>query len=230
MMIEWLGQFSPLAVDFILCVGIMTILAADLILPPGNKKILGWASLAIMCMSFAATFLLDCDGNAFGGAYMGTAFSTMMKQIFFMSAILSILASINYAERHFTNRQGEFYLLILCSVLGMSLVSGAQNLILLVVCFELMGIPLYVLAAFARNDKLAVEGALKLYLIGAVSSVTVLYGMSLLFGLAGSADIRRSRLHSTYRPRGLDWPHLSPWLRSVLSLGFSVPYVDTRYL
>jgi len=71
----------------------------------------------------------------------------------------------------------------------MSVVTGANNLILVVVCFELMGIPLYVLAAFSRKDRRGVEGALKLYLVGAVSSVTMLYGLSLLFGIAGSADI-----------------------------------------
>jgi NADH-quinone oxidoreductase subunit N len=189
MNVSWLGAFSPLAVDILLCIGIFTILLADLILPPGDKKVLGWGSLGVLCACIAASFLIPCHGEAFGGAYTGSEFTVVLKQVFLVSGALTVLVSLSYAQRHFSNRQGEYYLLLLCSILGMSMVTGANNLILVAVCFELMGIPLYVLAAFSRNDKRGVEGALKLYLVGAVSSVTMLYGLSLLFGVTGSADI-----------------------------------------
>jgi NADH-quinone oxidoreductase subunit N len=189
MTVSWLGPFAPLAVDIVLCIGIGTILFFDLLLPPGDKKVLGWGSLGVLVACLTANFLFPGHGDTLGGAYTGSAFSVLLKQVFFIAGALCILVSLDYAQKKFPNRQGEYYLMLLCSILGMSMVTGANNLILVVVCFELMSIPLYVLAAFSRTDRHGIEGALKLYLVGAVSSVTMLYGLSLLFGVTGSADI-----------------------------------------
>jgi len=81
------------------------------------------------------------------------------------------------------------------SVLGMTLLPGARDLVLLVVCFELMGLPLFVLAGYAKTDdpkgpgKHAPEAALKLYLVSAVSAAITLFGLSFVYGLTGSTRI-----------------------------------------
>jgi len=189
MSLDMLQQFAPVAVDMWLLIGALTILLTDLVPSPGDKRMLAWGTLLTMAVAFCGTFAFDLTGEAWGGAYVGSAHAVLLKQIFLAGGILTVLGSYKMVAESYERRQGEFYQLLLYSLLGMTLLAGARDLILLVVCFELMGIPLYVLAAFSRSDGRAVEGGLKLYLIGAVSSVTMLFGMSLLFGLGGTTSI-----------------------------------------
>jgi NADH-quinone oxidoreductase subunit N len=198
--VAWLGDFAPLAVDLILVLGALAVLLADLIAPPGEKRLPGWGALATLVVAMAATFFLDLSGEAWGGVYVGDALAVFFKRVFLAGAILAVLGSQHFVADTFPRRQGEYYLLVLCSVLGMSLLGGVRDVILLVVCFELMGIPLYVLAAYAKKNVLGVEGALKLYLVGAVSSVTMLYGLSLLFGLSGSTQIAEIAAYAAMDP------------------------------
>lgn len=189
-MIEFdLQTLAPLSVDAGLLVGAMALLITDLILPPGDKKVLGWSALAILAAALLGTTALDITGASVGEAYVADGLTVLLKQLFYAAGILTILGSLEYAQREFPRRQGEYYLLLLFSILGMSLLAGARDLILLAVCFELMGIPLYVLASFSRKDGLAVEAALKLFLVGAVSTVTMMYGLSLLFAFVGSTNL-----------------------------------------
>jgi len=183
------ATLTPLVVDIGLLVGALALLLTDILLPPGDKRVLGWGALAILVVALGGTALVDITGASIAGAYHADALTVLLKQLFLAAGALTVLGSLGYAQRRFQRRHGQYYLMLLCSVLGMSLLAGARNMILLAVCFELMGVPLYVLAAFARRSPLAVEGALKLFLVGAVSSVTMMYGLSLLFGFAGTTDL-----------------------------------------
>ena len=189
MTLPWLAEFSPLAVDLILLIGTLSLLVVDLILPAGEKRLLAWGALGVVVAALIGTFALDISGEAWGGVYEGDALALWFKRVFLMTAGLVVLGAQQQVSTAFSRRQGEYYLLLLFSVMGMSLLAGVRDFILLVVCFELMGIPLYVLAAFARRDAKAVEGGMKLFLVGAVSSAVILYGLSLLCGLAGSTEI-----------------------------------------
>jgi NADH-quinone oxidoreductase subunit N len=84
----------------------------------------------------------------------------------------------------FARRATEYYLLMLASLLGMLVLASARDLILLFVAFELMSIPLYVLAGFQKGEDLAVEAALKFFLVGTVSSALIAYGLSFVYGIA----------------------------------------------
>ena len=186
---------GPLAADLVLLLGMGTLLTVDLVLPPGDKRLLGWGALYTLAAALAATFLVDLTGEAVGGAYLGDPTAVMFKRIFFATGGLAILGALGEIGARFGRRQGEYWLLVLSSVLGMSLLAGARDILLLVVCFELMGIPLYVLAAWDKARPAAVEGALKLFLVGAVSSIILLFGLSLVCGLAGSTDIAEIAAH-----------------------------------
>src|SRR3954468_10175278 len=83
---------------------------------------------------------------------------------------------------------GAFYSLLLGSVLGMTLIAQAQNLIAFFVALELLSIPLYVLCASARRQERSLESGLKYLIIGSIGSATVLYGFALLYGASGSTD------------------------------------------
>ncbi len=187
--LDFLGPLAPLGVDLIVAVGAMAILITDIVLPPGDKRILGFGTLGILAAALVGCFVLDIDGAALGGAYHGDAMARFLKVIFIAGGFLAVLGAQAHISDGSTRRQGEYYELLLFSLLGMTILAGTQDLILLVVCFELMGIPLYALAAWERRDARAVEGALKFFMIGAVSSVTILFGLSFLFGLSGTTAI-----------------------------------------
>lgn len=180
---------GPLSADLILVVGIGAILATDLVLPPGDKRLLGWGALYALMAALLATFAMDLSGPAVNGAYAGDSVALLFKRIFYVGGTLGALGALAVQGERFTRRQGEYWILLLSSVLGMSLMAGARDLLLMVVSFELMSIPLFVMAAWAREDRLSVEGALKLFIIGAASSVTLMFGISILTGLSGTTQI-----------------------------------------
>ncbi len=194
MMPTW-ADFSPLAVDLALAVGILVVLIADLVGGPKSGRGIAYVCGLLLLGLLAGTFFLDLNGPSMSGAYVGDAWSTFFKRLFLASGALAILGSADHVARHTPHRQSEYHLLILFSVLGMSLLPGARDLILLVVCFELMGIPLFVLAAWAKTDdphgvgKNAPEAALKLYLVGAASTAITLFGLSLIVGLSNTTSI-----------------------------------------
>jgi NADH-quinone oxidoreductase subunit N len=186
-------QLSPLSLDLLLAGGILLLLVVDLIHPRLGR---GNANLAALILAgvFAASFALDTSGIAIGGAYVGGAWPLLFKRIFLIAGIIAMLGSSAHVERCYPKRQGEYYLLLLFSLLGMTLLAGAQDLILLLVCFELMSLPLAVLAAFDKNDvesgeQRTPEGALKFYLVGVTSTAITLLGISLLFGMAQTTNI-----------------------------------------
>ncbi len=187
------GDLSPLGLDLLLACGILLVLFVDLAFPRLGR---GHAALNVVVLAvvLAASFALDTSGSAIGGAYVGGAWPLLFKRIFLIAGIIAVLGSSEHVERRYPRRQGEYYLLLLFSLLGMTLLPGTQDLILLLVCFELMSLPLAILAAYDKNDADAggqrtPEGALKFYLVGITSTALTLLGISLLFGMAQTTNI-----------------------------------------
>ncbi|MQA73038.1 MAG: NADH-quinone oxidoreductase subunit NuoN [Solirubrobacterales bacterium] len=87
-----------------------------------------------------------------------------------------------------TSGHGEFQALLICSVLGMTLIAQAQNLIVFFVAIELLSIPLYVLCGSALRRERSLESGLKYLIIGSVGSATLLYGLAFVYGASGSTD------------------------------------------
>ncbi len=102
-------------------------------------------------------------------------------------AIMTTVGSFNYMRRH--RHHAVYYSLILLSAIGMVLVAYSTDLVMLFVAWELMSIPTYVLAGFAKKDPRSNEGALKYFLFGALSSAIIVYGISLAYGITGSTNI-----------------------------------------
>lgn len=186
---------GPLALDLLLAGGALVVFFADLLAPSEEGKGLGYVTAAVLLGVLVASFFLETDGVAVGGAYVGGPWPLFLKRLFLSAGLLTTLGSMEYLETHQPRRQGEYYLLLLFSLLGMTLLAGAQDLLLLIVCFELMGIPLYMLATWAKTDdktgrdRNGPEAGLKLYLVGAVSTAITLYGLSIVVGLAGTTAI-----------------------------------------
>ena len=118
------------------------------------------------------------------------------KRLFLVATFIGLLAGLSLRDRVFARRAAEYHLLILASLLGMLVLASARDLILLFLAFELMSIPLYVLAGFLKGEAVAVEASLKFFLVGSVSSAVLAYGLSFVYGATGSdrsGEDRRSR-------------------------------------
>jgi NADH-quinone oxidoreductase subunit N len=189
-------DLSVVALDLMVALGILVILVLDLFVDaPKSKRALGYATALLLAGVFAASFFVDTSGTAFSGAYVGGEWTLFFTRAFLGAGVLATLGSVEHVAARQPHRQGEYYLLLLFSLLGMMLLPGARDLILLVVCFELMGIPLFVLAAFEKSEagpsgrRDTAEGAFKFYLVGVVSTAITLFGLSLVYGASGTTSI-----------------------------------------
>ncbi len=168
----------------------MLIIAIDFFKKDGSRRGLGY--LSILGLGITAVLAVFVDtGQGFFGTYLSDDYGRLFNEIFLLTAMLTIIASIDYVEIRIKHK-GEFYGLILLATVGMMFLAGAGELITLYVSLELATIPLYVLAAFLKKDLKSTEAGLKYLIIGGASSGILLFGLSLLYGLTGTtmlADI-----------------------------------------
>ena len=146
----------------------------------------GWVTLIGLLAIFGLTFVVE-EGGAFGGeAFVADSLAILAKRIFLASAALSVLGSLTLRHATFRRRAAEYYFALVLSVLGMSVLASARELILLFVGFELMSIPLFLLTGFLKREEVASEAALKFFLVGTASAAVIVYGMSFVYGATGS--------------------------------------------
>lgn len=132
--------------------------------------------------------LLAYDGETIdmlGGAYAVDNFALVFKALFLVTGYVVVLMSTNYiAEGDYW--EGEYYQMLLASILGMMIMASARDLVSIFVALELLSIPAYMLAAWRKRDLRSDEAGIKYYLMGVFASAVLLYGMSLLYGVTGS--------------------------------------------
>ncbi len=160
-----------------------------LALPPDRRRPIGTVVAAGLLGLFALSFWVETGGLLFDGAYVMDGLARFFKQLFVVATFLGVLGSLALQEAAFHRRAAEYYLLILASLLGMMVLASARDLVLLFVAFELMSIPLYVLAGFVKREDVAVEAALKFFLVGSVSTAVLAYGLSFVYGMSGTTHL-----------------------------------------
>ena len=127
-------------------------------------------------------------------------FAFYFKLLFLVSAALTILMSARYLEIE-RARAGEYYFLVLCATLGMMFMAGGVDLVTIFIGLETMAVSFYILAGFLKPDRRSNEAAVKYFLLGAFSLGILLYGMSLLYGLTGSTQLRTIATPARHRRR-----------------------------
>ncbi|MFZ5809487.1 MAG: NADH-quinone oxidoreductase subunit N [Chloroflexota bacterium] len=168
--------------------GVVLVLV-DIAIPRDRKGIT--ASLAALGLLTALYFTLPQfthHQTAFNGMVIVDGFGAFLNALFLISGLLGIVLAFGYLKRNQMERS-EYYTLLLFSISGMMLMGIAADLIVVFLALELLSIPLYVLAGFARPRLDSEEAALKYFLLGAFSGGFVVYGVALVFGATGSTAI-----------------------------------------
>ncbi|HEV2833787.1 MAG TPA: NADH-quinone oxidoreductase subunit N, partial [Pyrinomonadaceae bacterium] len=179
-----------LILTFCACVA----LVMEVILPYRKSKLTAYFSLIAIALAFISLVFqwrymggsLPFDG--FYGMVRIDGFALLFKAIFLIAAGLAIGISTRYLDIE-GEQHGEYYALVLFATVGMMFIACGYDLISLYISLELMALTFYVLVAFTKREKRSNEAAMKYFLLGAFSSGVLLYGMSLLYGIAGSTNI-----------------------------------------
>jgi NADH-quinone oxidoreductase subunit N len=188
-------DYLALAPELVVVVAILGVLVLDLLLPRRLKYITAVVAVFGVSMAAIPLLMMAVDGTTramFDGSFTVDTFALVLKAIFVLSAYLVLLLSVSYIERD-RFYQGEYYFLILCSLLGSMVMASSRDLIVLFIGLELTTAPLFLLAGWRKGDVKSNEASLKYYIIGVLSAALLLYGMSLVYGLTGSVlfeDIR----------------------------------------
>ena len=142
---------------------------------------------AAVAALIAAFFALGGEGVAFDGLYSADAFANFTKPLIYLAAGVSILLSTRFFASE-DKLRAEYAVLILLATVGMGMMVSATNLLTLYVGLELQSLAGYVLASFMRKDQRSAEAGLKYFVLGALASGILLYGISLLYGFSGTTD------------------------------------------
>jgi NADH-quinone oxidoreductase subunit N len=187
-------DLHALAPEIVLTVTIVVVLLVDL-LTTRRDLVPRIASIGVLG-ALIPVITLAADGtnrSMFGGAFVVDNYSLAFTGFFLVVAYLSLLLSFDYIGEGDYYR-GEYYVLLLTSVLGLVVMASARDLVSIFVALETISIPTFVLAGWRKHDTKSNEAALKYFLIGVLSSAVMLYGMSYVFGMANSTvltDISR---------------------------------------
>jgi NADH-quinone oxidoreductase subunit N len=157
-----------------------------------SAPLLTWLSILLLAL---AAFLLpalglgwsDAGGSAFFGLFAADAFAAFSKIVIYLAAAISLVAALGWFGRD-RDYRAEYPVLILFAAVGMGMMVSATDLITLYVGLELQSLAAYVLASFQRSDARSAEAGLKYFVLGALASGILLYGISLLYGFSGTTQ------------------------------------------
>lgn len=167
------------------------LLLVDLFIPSERKYLT--PILAALGLAVALIFTLPQVGSqtiAFDGMLVMDGFAVALSLVVLVSGLPAIALAYGYLKRMDIER-GEYYPLMLFSVVGVMLMAAAADLIVVFLALELFSIPLYIMAAFDRHKEASEEAGIKYFLLGAFSGGFVLYGIALIYGAAGSTHLQQ---------------------------------------
>jgi NADH-quinone oxidoreductase subunit N len=170
------------------------ILLVDLIRPGARTPAVVVALGGLLIVLLVTLWVGRTTAGAFAGAYRQDALTTFLDTIFIAIVTLTILFAPDYLESR-DLPIAEFSAVLVFAMTGAMLISGASDLLVLFLGLELMVLPGYLLAGFAKRDSLSTEGAIKYFLLGSFSSAIFLFGLALTWGLTGSTRVDKVAQH-----------------------------------
>ena len=159
-----------------------TLLIVDLFIPRDKKGLTAFLAAAGLVAGLAAAVQqLGMHDEGFGGMIIVDGYTAVLQILFLGVGLFAVMQSYDYIKRKGIER-GEYYILLLFTLSGMMLMANAGDLIVVFLALELLSLPLYILAGFARPNLQSEEAAIKYFLLGAFASGFVVYGIALVFG------------------------------------------------
>ncbi|MCK4937308.1 MAG: NADH-quinone oxidoreductase subunit N [Methanosarcinales archaeon] len=182
--IELASQFAP---ELILIIGALAIMMIGLFLATSQKNVLGYLAaiflaVASMIIVYRGISDIQIDG-LLADSLTIDPMSQFFKLTFLLVSLIVVIASIKQYDEH--SNQDEYYTLILLGTIGMMVVASAVDIVTMFIGFELASLSTYALAGFNKKDPSSMEAAIKYFIVGALSSTLLLFGLSYLYGLSG---------------------------------------------
>jgi NADH-quinone oxidoreductase subunit N len=184
---------TDLSSPFVLEIGLglltLVVFLAGLMSRGEDRRRVGIISAVGLLVLLGIAWRTGPGASALGGAFVQDELAVFAKRLFILATVIGVVGSVPLRARAFGRRATEYHVAILASLLGMLVLASARDLVVLFVAFELMSIPLYYLTGFLKRDETAVEAALKFFLVGTVSSAVLVYGLSFVYGVAGTTAL-----------------------------------------
>ncbi|NJS13629.1 MAG: NADH-quinone oxidoreductase subunit NuoN [Sphingopyxis sp.] len=164
--------------------GLVTLMIATF---AGDRAVAAYQGAAVLALAAAIAAVLPTLGDTPATAFMGTvgvdAFGGFAKLLIYGASIICILIAPRFFAGHM---RGEYPVLIVFAAMGMGMMASARDMVTLYIGLELNSLAAYVLASFMRTDGRSAEAGLKYFVLGALASGMLLYGISLLYGFSGT--------------------------------------------
>ena len=180
-----IGTISPVVIAILVAAAILIV---DMAVTGRRAPIVATALGGLGIVAVAILIQAGHNGRAFGGAYSLDNLTVFLDMLFVAIAALTIMFAVDYLESRGLPI-AEFAAVLVFAVTGAMLVAGSTDLLLLFVALELMVLPGYMLAAFARRDPYSTEGAIKYFLLGSFSSAILLFGLAYVWGMTGTTRV-----------------------------------------
>ena len=185
------ASLQPALPEIYLTAAICVLLLVDVFFGDRNRRLAPTLTLLILAGGAAVTaYCANVDTRIvlFGDSYVADPLAVLLKLFGFMSLAVALLYSREYLERRGMMR-GEYYVLALTTLLGIFVMVSANSLLTVYIGVELLSLSLYAMVAFDRESGMAAESAMKYFVLGAIASGMLLYGMSLIYGLNGTLSL-----------------------------------------
>ena len=186
-------DFGLAAPEIILTVMGMVILILDA-LSSGARRTLAYGlslvTLAVLAVVSFWQWNMGLVGETFFGMYIADPLAHLLKMASYLAVALTLVYGREYMQSRDMLRGGEFYVLVLFALLGQMVMISAGNFLTIYLGLELMSLALYALVAIRRDHAQSTEAAMKYFVLGALASGFMLYGMSMLYGATGNLDLR----------------------------------------
>jgi len=182
-----LGTFFIMRHELLLIAAALLILIAEIFVKADKRKNLSLFSVLLFGVITIAGFLPSPAGTLFGGMYISSGTTLIMKNILNIGALLIFIQSVTWLRKEENSEKiSEYFILLISTLVGMNFMISAGHFLIFYIGLELATIPIAALAAFEKYKNKSAEAGIKLILISALSSGILLYGLSMIYGTTGT--------------------------------------------
>ena len=184
MQTDMIANLTLMAPELLIAVGALALLMVGAFSGEKSYPLVNGLSVAILLLALVLVAVFPQDGHVFGRAFVSDSFSRFMKVLTLVGSVVTLVMSSGFAKEEKFDKF-EFPILVLLANVGMLLMVSANDTLSLYLSLELQSLALYVVAAINRDSVRSTEAGLKYFVLGALSSGMLLYGISLIYGFTG---------------------------------------------